>query len=616
MRLWDRSVDLDTGDVSSGDRLTQFECAVVRHLASLGGATASRDELLVEVWGYPKPVPSRAVDTAIRRLRRKLEADPRAPRHLLTVQGEGYRWVGPPDDADAPAWARRRREAEALYGRPLSLLDPEVGVATEVRAHWEQTVDGLDRNARALVERLALTPATPAELGSALAPSVPPLVSQGLVAVRDGVVVLVAPWPEVATPGPDARAWAVACHRQRLLDDGAEVPEAIEAMIGWTDVDPTERAQLWLAAEPRSRRQPGYGARVERVVGTLLEEGLTGDPRAELLAMRGNILRAAGLLDQGLADAEAAAGHARSDAVRGRALGVQALILHTRSQWAEAAVAYRASVAASSAERPWFAAAMQAELGLTAFTLGQIDEALASVHRADALARRVLVGSPHHGLAMASVARASRVHATVLVGLGRLEEALPRLRRVIDEAPAEGSPGIAALAALTLFNGHIDRGDLDGARTWLGRAQDIVDGCGERIMGALVDGAWGTWHAVSGDAAAARSALERCIHVMADAGMPERTIPSRCWLAVLDEEAGHPEQARRRFDVALSLRPDTASPGLDGVLGSTAERLGCRGPAVPPESQLQAYVRMARRRFGLPVAEGPWTPPTTGAPTA
>jgi two-component system phosphate regulon response regulator OmpR len=35
-------------------------------------------------------VGERAVDVQVTRLRRKIEADPRAPRYLQTVRGEGY----------------------------------------------------------------------------------------------------------------------------------------------------------------------------------------------------------------------------------------------------------------------------------------------------------------------------------------------------------------------------------------------------------------------------------------------------------------------------------------------------------------------------------------------
>jgi len=55
------------------------------------GAVATRVELLREVWQYPASVSSRTLDTHIAELRRKLEADAAAPRHILTVRKTGYR---------------------------------------------------------------------------------------------------------------------------------------------------------------------------------------------------------------------------------------------------------------------------------------------------------------------------------------------------------------------------------------------------------------------------------------------------------------------------------------------------------------------------------------------
>ncbi len=55
------------------------------------GAVASRAALLGEVWGYDRSVTSRTVDGHVAALRRKLEEDPHAPRHLLTVVKAGYR---------------------------------------------------------------------------------------------------------------------------------------------------------------------------------------------------------------------------------------------------------------------------------------------------------------------------------------------------------------------------------------------------------------------------------------------------------------------------------------------------------------------------------------------
>jgi len=55
------------------------------------GAVASRVELLREVWGHRVEVMTRTVDIHIAELRRKLEADPSQPRHILTVWKAGYR---------------------------------------------------------------------------------------------------------------------------------------------------------------------------------------------------------------------------------------------------------------------------------------------------------------------------------------------------------------------------------------------------------------------------------------------------------------------------------------------------------------------------------------------
>jgi DNA-binding response OmpR family regulator len=55
------------------------------------GHVVGRVDLLREVWGYGSDVVSRTVDTHVGELRRKLEADPARPRHILTVRKSGYR---------------------------------------------------------------------------------------------------------------------------------------------------------------------------------------------------------------------------------------------------------------------------------------------------------------------------------------------------------------------------------------------------------------------------------------------------------------------------------------------------------------------------------------------
>jgi two-component system, OmpR family, alkaline phosphatase synthesis response regulator PhoP len=63
-------------------------------LARRGGRTASRAELLREVWGHRAAVLTRTVDTHVAELRRKLEEDPSDPRVIVTVWKVGYRIRG------------------------------------------------------------------------------------------------------------------------------------------------------------------------------------------------------------------------------------------------------------------------------------------------------------------------------------------------------------------------------------------------------------------------------------------------------------------------------------------------------------------------------------------
>jgi DNA-binding response OmpR family regulator len=71
--------------------LAPLEYELLQALWRRGGAVATRLDLLREVWGYSAAVVSRTVDTHIAELRRKLEADPAHPRHIITVRKVGYR---------------------------------------------------------------------------------------------------------------------------------------------------------------------------------------------------------------------------------------------------------------------------------------------------------------------------------------------------------------------------------------------------------------------------------------------------------------------------------------------------------------------------------------------
>lgn len=79
--------------------LTPKEFDLLTALVSRDGAVATRLDLMSEVWGHQSAVISRTVDTHIAELRRKLEANPARPEHILTVRNNGYR-LRPGDYSD------------------------------------------------------------------------------------------------------------------------------------------------------------------------------------------------------------------------------------------------------------------------------------------------------------------------------------------------------------------------------------------------------------------------------------------------------------------------------------------------------------------------------------
>jgi two-component system alkaline phosphatase synthesis response regulator PhoP len=72
--------------------MTRKEFDLLVFLVEHRGEIVTRDRLLDEVWGYERFPTTRTVDTHILRLRRKFEGDPDAPRWILTVHGQGYKF--------------------------------------------------------------------------------------------------------------------------------------------------------------------------------------------------------------------------------------------------------------------------------------------------------------------------------------------------------------------------------------------------------------------------------------------------------------------------------------------------------------------------------------------
>ena len=71
---------------------TAHEFAVLRVLAGNPGIVFSREALIRRAWGPDTHVTERSVDTIVKRLRQKIEANPAEPERLLTVWGVGYKF--------------------------------------------------------------------------------------------------------------------------------------------------------------------------------------------------------------------------------------------------------------------------------------------------------------------------------------------------------------------------------------------------------------------------------------------------------------------------------------------------------------------------------------------
>jgi two-component system, OmpR family, alkaline phosphatase synthesis response regulator PhoP len=71
--------------------LTRKEFDLLVVLSKRRGEVVPREELCDLVWGPDVFITHRVIDTHIASLRKKLEADPESPEHILSVRGVGYK---------------------------------------------------------------------------------------------------------------------------------------------------------------------------------------------------------------------------------------------------------------------------------------------------------------------------------------------------------------------------------------------------------------------------------------------------------------------------------------------------------------------------------------------
>ncbi len=101
LKSGDIVVDLRRGRVMRGDEVLDLTSAEFRLLGLFirnEGIVVTRNMILEELWDSGGSfVDDNTLSVYVRRLREKIEAEPSAPKHLVTVRGFGYRWNGEKD---------------------------------------------------------------------------------------------------------------------------------------------------------------------------------------------------------------------------------------------------------------------------------------------------------------------------------------------------------------------------------------------------------------------------------------------------------------------------------------------------------------------------------------
>lgn len=98
LRLGNLEIDISSMTVQVEGRnvlTTVREFRLLEYLATHRGRVLTRDQLLDAVWRETPFVTPRSIDVYIRRLREKIERDPRQPEYLKTLRGIGYRFEVP-----------------------------------------------------------------------------------------------------------------------------------------------------------------------------------------------------------------------------------------------------------------------------------------------------------------------------------------------------------------------------------------------------------------------------------------------------------------------------------------------------------------------------------------
>lgn len=90
VNLADKSVTRGDDDIS----LTDLEFRLLRYLLLHRGRTATREQILRDVWGLPSDVETRTIDRHVNALRKIMDGDDEDSWPIKSVYGIGYKLVG------------------------------------------------------------------------------------------------------------------------------------------------------------------------------------------------------------------------------------------------------------------------------------------------------------------------------------------------------------------------------------------------------------------------------------------------------------------------------------------------------------------------------------------